>query len=45
MVFVSNLLYSYNTVLQAHPKVAQKLKFMLKSWADMKEFKDDAACK
>lgn len=28
---------------KAHPRVAQKLKFIIKSWADMKEFKDDAA--
>ncbi|GFS06875.1 signal transducing adapter molecule 2 [Elysia marginata] len=26
---------------KAHPKVAQKLKLMIKSWADMAEFKDD----
>ncbi|XP_025089579.1 signal transducing adapter molecule 2-like isoform X2 [Pomacea canaliculata] len=28
---------------KAHPKVAQKLKFMIKRWAEMPEFKDDAA--
>ena len=28
---------------QAHPKVAQKLKFLIKKWSEMKEFKDDAA--
>jgi len=31
--------------LQAHPRVAQKLKFLIKTWAEMKEFKDDAALK
>lgn len=29
---------------KAHPRVAQKLKFMIKTWAEMKEFKDDPAC-
>lgn len=26
---------------KAHPKVAQRLKYMVKKWAEMKEFKDD----
>lgn len=26
---------------KAHPRVAQKLKFLIRSWAEMKEFKDD----
>ena len=26
---------------QAHPRVAQKLKFLIRTWAEMKEFKDD----
>lgn len=26
---------------KAHPRVAQKLKFLLRTWAEMKEFKDD----
>ncbi|WAR17585.1 STAM2-like protein [Mya arenaria] len=28
---------------KAHPRVAQKLKFLIKTWAEMKEFKEDAA--
>ncbi|CAL1543766.1 unnamed protein product [Lymnaea stagnalis] len=28
---------------KAHPKVAQKLKLMIKTWADMAEFRDDPA--
>ncbi|KAL4217686.1 Signal transducing adapter molecule 2 [Mactra antiquata] len=28
---------------KAHPRVAQRLKFMIKSWAEMKEFKEDPA--
>lgn len=28
---------------KAHPKVAQRLKFLIKKWAEMPEFKDDAA--
>ncbi|XP_071113370.1 signal transducing adapter molecule 2-like [Haliotis cracherodii] len=28
---------------KAHPKVAQRLRFMIKKWADMSEFKDDPA--
>ncbi|KAK0045682.1 signal transducing adapter molecule 1 [Biomphalaria pfeifferi] len=28
---------------KAHPKVAQKLKLMIKTWAEMAEFKDDPA--
>lgn len=26
---------------KAHPRVAQKLKFLIRTWAEMKEFKDD----
>lgn len=29
---------------KAHPRVAQKLRFMIKNWAEMKDFKDDPAC-
>lgn len=28
---------------KAHPKVAQKLRFMIKKWAEMSEFRDDPA--
>ncbi|XP_045180374.2 signal transducing adapter molecule 2-like [Mercenaria mercenaria] len=28
---------------KAHPRVAQKLKYIIKSWAEMKEFKEDPA--
>ena len=30
-------------MLQAHPKVAQRLKFLIKQWSELPEFKDDPA--
>jgi hypothetical protein len=43
---VYNHFIIYNLhILKAHPKVAQRLKYMVKKWAEMKEFKDDPSLK
>jgi hypothetical protein len=45
MLIYVYIIISCNFFFQAHPRVAQKLKFIIKSWADMKEFKEDPALK
>lgn len=36
-------MFGYCAFLQAHPIVAQKLRYLIKRWAELPEFKEDAA--
>jgi len=42
-IYLLQLVHAELSFLQAHPKVAERLKSMIKKWAQSNEFKNDQA--